>query len=65
MPMFNENNFVFDVSHEQYVDGPLEIEYDIAINQNVIGKHTLDITRSLQQLFNTGDDAKRRTHEFK
>jgi len=48
MPIFNENNFVFDISQEQYVEGPLEIEYEIAINQNVIGKHTLDITRSLQ-----------------
>ena len=58
MPIFNENNFIFDISYEQYVDGPLELEYEIAINQNVIGKHTLDITRSLHQLFNSGNDPK-------
>lgn len=48
MPIFNENNFIFDISREQYVEGPLEIEYEIAINQSTIGKHTLDITRTLQ-----------------
>ena len=47
MPIFNENNFIFEVSHEQYVEGALEIEYEIAINRNVIGKHTLDISRAL------------------
>ena len=61
MPIFNENNFIFDISQQQYIEGTLELEYEIAINQNVIGKHTLDITRPLQQLFNSGDDSKGKT----
>ena len=49
MPVFNENDFLFKIDEDAYSGGELDVDFEIKLNDRVIARHRLDLSRYITQ----------------